>query len=1071
MRRVLSTFAIVLCFLTLPAMAAGECETPIRSISAPDGQTGGLMRIQWSLGGVIPLSQTLSGSDFEEAVSVPPGQLSHFYVPDQPGEKHATLTVVTDCGTFSREVKYHVQQCNVVQLPIEVDKTSLVPGEVVTASVDLPPGHRARWTVIGGTPSATSGASIQITAGNPGTLRISVFIGRGDENSNSCEVRSNRFITISQPCAINTPQFNPTSDPPIPNSPYRLYIGALGAGETVSFNVQGATMTGTGADGGVPYVELITPAGGTFTIDVIVTKAGCSRTFVRTYEVTPCEPTATVTAAPSTSCDTGTVHVEFTGTAPFQGYWNDGYYFFTYSTSLDRTVTTAGTYTIANFIDARCNGTVSGEAVVGAGLPAPSLIIDDIANGGYYGNYTCPGLVRTAYLTTPIPAGAQVVWGIENGTIVSGQGTSTIQWSGTSPGTTTLTAAFRDANGCTGPSYVYPYVVTQGIPEVSITVEPSTIDAGQTAVVKVTRLNNFVVGTGLSSSLGDNIVPIGPVDEFTYQYEYRSTSGAGQATITAYVTNACGDSNTATASLTINQGAPVVATATIRQYGTDCTNWGAYAEMTGVAPFSGTWSNGTTFTSDYPYVYLYPIAPGTFTITDFRDANGPGVVNGSATFDYVDLPEPVIAFDTATACPNTTATATITSPVPEGATVRWDVYGATILSGQGTASVQLQLGEFGGASVNAKITAPGACSPYGYNFLPVAGSYVQQPYFDLYGLESGATFEFTVWADPNTATLGFENSLGDPMELVSNPSPGYYILRYTSTHGPGTSNVRVYGTTHCGLTFERTATLIVLAPAPTATLTTATTTCGATITVTFTGTAPFTATWWETGETFTTNDYTYTKQVSSSGYWTLYNVTDATGRVGNSASIYAEAGSLPYPYVGVSPNMCPGGTVTTTIDNVQPGYEIVWSIEGTAGRIVSGQSTPTIVVEGVEVGQFILAVRYVSPEGCEGPQVRFNMTVEGPVAPPVITLPATTLAPGQSMEFEIHYPESGLYNSIWWYATAGNTEFVSYNHDTRSYTVRYTAPSEPGTYDIHALSGTTCGTSHDTVAQVTVAAP
>src|SRR5688572_25282988 len=93
---------------------ADECLNPIAAVGVPEGRTGAPLRLDWFLGSVVPLSQTLTGHDFEAPVALAPHQRSYTYVPDTPGEKHATITVITECGTHSRTVKYHVQQCNVV---------------------------------------------------------------------------------------------------------------------------------------------------------------------------------------------------------------------------------------------------------------------------------------------------------------------------------------------------------------------------------------------------------------------------------------------------------------------------------------------------------------------------------------------------------------------------------------------------------------------------------------------------------------------------------------------------------------------------------------------------------------------------------------------------------------------------------------------------------------------------------------------------------------------------------------------------------------------------------------------
>lgn len=1059
----LSAFAAALVLLLSFSASAAECENPIQSLVAADGQTGTPLRFNWATSGPV-ISQTLSGHDFAEPVVLLPTQRAYTYLPDQPGEKHATLTVVTECGTFSRDVTYHVQQCNVVQHSVVLSATAVAPGETFTASTDLLPGHTARWEVVNGTASSTTGESIEVTAANSGLVRVSLFVSRGNAKSNVCEARTTRLVQIQQACTINEPGIQTFPMFPQPGSIFMLSVNTLGPNETVTFSVGNATVV----EEGYRFIEVTVPNSGDFTITVNVTKPGCSRSFTYTYTVTACEPTATISKV-SESCTSTTLGVDFTGTAPWQGYWSDGQYFFTWEPHIERQFYAPGTFTISNFLDRDCAGTVSGsgEVTSGALLP-PAFAIDDIASGAYYGYFTCPGLERVARLTVPMPAGVEVSWTVENGTIISGQGTDSIVFAGTNPGSTPVSATFSNAAGCTA-TFTNSYVVTQGIPQLQITVEPSAIDAGTTASVKVTRLDNYSVGYGLTSSLGDQIVPVGMVDEFTYEYQYRSTSGPGVATITANVSNACGDSNTATATLTINQGAPVTATATIHQFGTDCTNYGAYAEMTGTAPFSGTWSSGETFVSDYPYAYIYPSGPGTYTLTAFSDANGAGTVTGSATFDYTALPAPDFTYSATTACPNGILTATLTTPLPEGTVANWDVQGGTILSGQGTGTIEIQAGEFY-VFTSVQITGPGACSPRSpWQYLGVSG-YVQEPNFYVGSVNSGSYTDFTVWLDPNTANFNFENSLGDPMEIVSNPYQGMYVLRYTSTHGEGESVIRIYGTTNCGLTFEGFRTMQILPPPPplpTATLTASTGSCGGgTITVTFTGQAPFSGQWSDTGETFTTDQTTLTRPFTSGGYYvTIYSFRDANYYANADSVLLPATTSVPYPDTAAGPYFCPGSNGYITVFNTD-GYEVLYTVGGN-GRIVSGDGTGQLVVTADEPGTFPVGIRLRSPEGCLGPEIIFNMTAEGPVAAPVITVPKTTLAPGETMDLTMDFGDSGLYSTLYWAASAGNLEFVSWA-DGVYITLRYTAPSEPGEAKLFAVAGTQCGQEFNESVTVTI---
>lgn len=943
--------ALLLVLACLPTLA-DDCPA-IQSFSANDVQTGEPVTFTWSYTGGAPQTQTLTGHDFAAPIVLGPDARSYTYTPSKPGEKHAQLAATSPCGTANMTTKHHVKQCNVVAPVMTVDQTSVEPGAVINASIDLKPGHTARWEVVDGTASATTGSAIQVTASSAGAVTINAWVSRGS----SCSVLSTATVEVVDACPIVEPM---VFHPEIATADYwfSLFVDPIPAGHTLSFAVRGAQVEFEDAQG----IYVIAPPAGSFSIDVILNNGTCSRTFTYTFTVEACQAGAVVRPGQAGECGPTTAIAELSGTPPFQGAWSDGEYFFTWETSIERPIS-GGTYSLLWMFDQYCEGTVTGSVTGGSSLPAPSFTIDPIVDGGYWGNDTCPGIVRTATLNGDIPAGATLEWSIPGGTILSGQGTTVVQWAGEQIGPTHLTAVFRDAQGCPSAQYVEPYGQTMAAPQIAVRVEPSTIPAGGTAIVTVDFLGYFAGGFDVTSSLGDTLVWIG-----NNQYEYRSTRGAGVATITFTASNLCATS-TATTTLTIDGSNPVQATARVRAIGQDCTSYAAYAEFTGIPPFTGTWSNGEAFTTTDAYAFLFPTTGGTYTIVDFSDASGPGTVTGSASFDFVGLPRPVVSFDVDSICPNGVVTATLDAPLPEGAVATWLVNGGEILSGDGTATIQIRAAASGWVNALVRITAPGACSPYSeFVQIPIQG-YVQQPGFYAYPVYVGGSTTFDVILDPNTATWGYESSFGDAMEVIGNPQPNVYTIRYTSTHGFGDSTIRIYGTTSCGLTFESTRVINILPPAPTVTLTWEPgETCGAVVTATFTGTAPFSGTWHD-GQTFTTNDSTITRFFGIEGWAYVYNVSDVYG--GNAAS-----GSISFdvqrpadvPITGAT-QVCAGQQTTVTAD-LPPGWSITWRVAPDPAdlsyglRIVSGENSTTVVLEGLLVERGILNPEIRTPEGC-----------------------------------------------------------------------------------------------------------
>lgn len=961
-----SMCALLLAFVCLPAIAA-NCPTLDYFAAYERVQTGEMVGLDWSYTGGTPLSQTLTGSDFREPVVIPAGQNFHVYRAMKPGEKHAQLTVVTECGTMTRNVRYFVQQCQIGPAPEVVTSVSEIrPGETFTASVDLPPGHTATWEIYGGTPSATTGSSIQITAGDGEYVAVNVWMMRGKCGSgNGTIVRVIGNCTITEP-PMSAPDFVPAG------GYFGLYVPPR-AGETTTLVPHGAAEVYY--NDGV-FLDLRAPDSGSFSVDVVVSNGTCTRTFTRTWTVGPCNPTATVTAgAGSGSCGASSAVATFTGTPPFQGWWSDNQYFFTYDNRLERPLTTPGTYTVSSFWDNYCQGTVSGSVTSGASFPQPHFTIDPIVNGWYYSTATCAGLERVARLSVPIPAGAQVEWSVGNGTIVNGQGTSELHFASASEGSVPVTATFRDAQGCSQ-SYSDPYTYSYGTPRVEMTVEPSTITGGETARITVRHLNPFTGGSNITSSLGDPIAFISG-DNGTIVYEYRSGYTGGTATITYTANTPCGDVTTVEGTLTIQPGTPPAATATVRATGTSCDTYMVEAAFTGGPPFRGTVLRDgefyTSFYTDFPSLSFKPQQAGTYTISEFFDSVGAGTITGSAAFAFDAMPYPEFTFDRAAVCLNGTAVATLTNALPEGASVTWNVYGGSIVSGQGTPSVTFRAdNEY--VTLSATTSSPNTCSATGWGSI-ASGSNPMAPMFDLYGVYAGESTSFLVMLDPATETWGFENSMGDPMEILGSPWTNYYVVSYRSTHGAGTSDVRVWSTNSCGITRETTRAMQILPQRATATLTsTPDPVCGAILTVTFTGTPPFTGTWSDTGETFTTYDYTYTRNVGTTSMYLNVSVSDANGPGIGSAWVLVQPTYAPYVNPSGNTSICVGGTGNFTAD-VPEGWQVIWTIEGSNATIVSGQGTGNLVVQGVTEGQFIINARYRTPGGCEGAGSGFTVNV------------------------------------------------------------------------------------------------
>jgi len=322
--------------------------------------------------------------------------------------------------------------------------------------------------------------------------------------------------------------------------------------------------------------------------------------------------------------------------------------------------------------------------------------------------------------------------------------------------------------------------------------------------------------------------------------------------------------------------------------------------------------------------------------------------------------------------------------------------------------------------------------------------------------------------DPNTETWGFENSMSDLMEIVDSPAPNVYLMRYTSSHGGGDSTVRIFGTTRCGASFESTAVLTIIPIPPTAVLTsTPGATCGATVTATLKGAAPFTGRWSDTGETFTTNDTTVTHFVRNTQYVGL-QITDATTLSSFSNYLYVETTPMSAIYLGAPYLVCRGATATVNAYGVPEGAQVTWSLQGASGRIVSGQGTTELVVEGVEVGWFTVSASYRTTDGCDSNvSTPSSILVPAPASNPVITLASNTIAAGEGTDVTIAFDSVAGFEGVSWETSNGDALYLL-NSDAWTFTLRYVSQNGPGTSTIRAYGTTYCGQTVESTATITI---
>jgi hypothetical protein len=171
---------------------------------------------------------------------------------------------------------------------------------------------------------------------------------------------------------------------------------ALRGGESAKWTVtQGSIVSGANSD----TVTVKAAETGDISLKLSVTSApDCVTSVFTRIAIGPRAVCSTAAPAASLSvekqsCNGATVKATFQGTPPFSGMWTDGTTFQTSSATLTHDFTTPGTYSLRNFRDGLCAGSVTAPVRVAVFPPTVSLA----SNG------SCPGSKVTATFTGTPP--------------------------------------------------------------------------------------------------------------------------------------------------------------------------------------------------------------------------------------------------------------------------------------------------------------------------------------------------------------------------------------------------------------------------------------------------------------------------------------------------------------------------------------------------------------------------------------------------------------------------------------------------------------------------------------------
>lgn len=325
--------------------STGEADIALRDafavkVDSEGGREGEPMTIRWSFSGGEPAAQTLSGTDFPDAIALPPGARSYTYTPSAPGLKDASIAAsmvpasrhravggnagASSCSSARSSASYQVAECLrpslAIRAPSDVLHGSTFEAYAVTDATSV------HWTITNGTPATADGMVVTIRAGDAGAVKIAATGERGNcRNVGSSSTSAN----IVQQLACDHPVAT-------------VGIGAIDClGGTVNVRFAGTPpFTGKWSDGinfstdGTNLTRRFNVPG-TYTI-ASFQDATCAGTVEGAAVFPFFGLTAKLTQTKVCAGDTMTLQV--TGTPPFNGAWSDLVPFNTSQTSITRMV-------------------------------------------------------------------------------------------------------------------------------------------------------------------------------------------------------------------------------------------------------------------------------------------------------------------------------------------------------------------------------------------------------------------------------------------------------------------------------------------------------------------------------------------------------------------------------------------------------------------------------------------------------------------------------------------------------------------------------------------------------------
>lgn len=671
-------------------------------------------------------------------------------------------------GTNTASVTITVSSGTVTTGPISGPSNACPNATSITYSVTNTAGSTYNWTV-------PSGATI--TAGQ-GTNSITVDFGASGGNVAVTETatcgtgNATLAVTVSS-TPVTSAIFGPTTV--CPNATSQTYSVTNTSGDTYAWTV--------------PAGATITSGQGTNTITVDFGASGGS---IDVTETSPCGVGApvsisvAVSSTPLTSAISGPDPVCANTTSQTYSVTNNSGNSYAWTVPAGASVT-AGQGTNSITVDFGTSGgniSVTETSTCGSGAPVTMSVTINAAPATPVisgPSAVCANATSQTYSVTN-NSGSSYTWAVPSGaTITAGQGTNSIT---VDFGSTAGSVDVTESNTC-GSANATQAITINTIPVTSVITGPVSVCANATSQTYSVTNNAgstyaWTVPTGatITSGQGTNSVTV----------DFGTSSGS----ITVTESVSCGSASPVSTSVTviatpvtsaISGPSPVCANATSQTYSVTNNSGNTYAWTvpTGATITSGQGTNSI--------VVDFGTASGSVSVTESNSCGNGSPETFSVTVNSVPT-TPVISGSAAVCANATSQTYSVTNNT--GDTYAWTVpSGATITSGQGTNSINVN---FGSTAGTVSVTESNSCgaSPaanYTVSLNPATVTSAITGLSPVCAGQTGVTYSVT-----NTSTSTYNWTVPSGASIASGQGTNSITVDFGSSSG----NITVTETGICG---------------------------------------------------------------------------------------------------------------------------------------------------------------------------------------------------------------------------------------------------------------------------------